>query len=313
MSRPSERAAALNLSMTPTEWALLGLLSLLWGSSFFFIRVSVLELPPLVVVLLRVGLAALVLNLLLALRGKTLPRSATLWRAFLVMGLINNALPFTLIVWGEAHIGSGLAAILNATTPMFTAAVAHAFTRDEKLTHGRVTGILIGLAGVAVMIGPSAFAPGHGVLLAQLAILGAATSYAFGTVFGRRFRTLGLSPLVAAAGQVTASSLILLPLTFAIDHPLALPMPSWPAIGAVFGLGVLSTALAFILYFRILATAGATNVSLVTLLVPVTAILLGTSLLGEHLGRVQILGMGLILLGLVVIDGRLLRHLTRWR
>lgn len=286
------------------EWALLVALSVLWGGSFFFVGVAVREVPPLSLVLARVGIASLALWGVLALGGARMPRLPGLWAAFLGMGLLNNALPFVLIVWGQQHIASGLAAILNATTPLFTVLVAHALTTDERLTPGKAAGVLLGLAGVAIMLGPELLA-GLGVALAaQLACLGAALSYAFAGVFGRRFRRLGVPPLATAAGQVTASSLVLLPLALLVEQPWALPVPGAATWCALLGLGLLSTALAYVLFFRILATAGATNIALVTFLVPVSAILLGGVVLGERLHGWHFAGMALIGAGLALISGR---------
>jgi drug/metabolite transporter (DMT)-like permease len=279
-------------------WIMLLALSVLWGGSFFFQGVAVRELSPLAVVAARVGLAAAALWLAVAALRLPVPRERRVWRAFLVMGLLNNAIPFTLIVWGQQHVASGLAAILNATTPLFTVLVAHVLTADEKLTRAKLAGVALGFAGVVVMLG----APGAGAdLWAMLACLGAALTYGFAGVFGRRFRAMGVAPLVTAAGQVTASSVVMLPLA-----ALALPaaMPGADTLAALMGLALLSTALAYWLYFRILAAAGATNLLLVTFLIPVTAIWLGVAFLGEALTARQLLGMALIGAGLAAMDGR---------
>jgi len=294
----------IRLNMGLGDWTLLIVLSLLWGGSFFFIEGALAALPPFTLVLLRVSLAAAALHLFLRIRGLGMPAGRLVWAAFFGMGLLNNAIPFSLIVWGQTQIASGLAAILNATTPLFTVLVAHAATRDERLTGGRLAGVVIGFAGVAVMIGPGALAGLGDDLLAQLACLAAALSYAFAGVFGRRFARLGVKPVQTAAGQVTASSLLLLPLALLVDRPWALPLPGPEVWAAVAALALLSTALAYILYFRILATSGATNLLLVTLLIPVTAILLGVAILGERLAAEHIAGMALIALGLAAIDGR---------
>ncbi len=303
-----------NRSMNPLEWGLLITLSLLWGGVFFFTAIAVRELPPFTVVVLRVGLAALALNLFVLATGRRLPREPRIWAAFFAMGLLNNAVPFALIVWGQTHIASGLASILNATTPLFTVVVAHFLTADEKMTGGRLAGVAIGVGGVVVMIGPEVLGGLDTAVLAQLAVLGAAVSYAFAGIFGRRFRGLGTSALVTATGQVTASTMLMAPLALLVDRPWTLAMPSLEVCGAVLGLALLCTALGYIVYFRILATAGATNLMLVTLLLPIGTILLGTSVLGEALEAAHLAGMALIGLGLAAIDGRLvhaLRH--RWR
>lgn len=190
-------------SMSAPEWAMLIGLSVLWGGSFFFTGIAFTELPPLTFVVLRVGIAALILNLVLPFAGLRLPGGCTVWAAFLGMGLLNNVEPFCLIVLGQTHIASGFAAILNATMPLFTVIVAHRLTTDEWMTGNRFSGALVGLAGVATMVGPAAFAGLDASLLAQVAILGAALSYACAGVFGRRFKRMGIPPLAVAAGQLT--------------------------------------------------------------------------------------------------------------
>lgn len=296
--------SAIKLSMGGTEWALLFALSLLWGGSFFFVGVAVEGLPPFTIVALRVGLAALVLHVFLLATGHRIPLDGKVWLAFFGMGFINNLVPFSLIVWGQTHIASGLASILNATTPMFSLLVAHWLTQDEKLTAGRVIGIAIGIVGVVVIIGPGALRGLGANVLAQLAILGASLAYAFGAVFGRRFRGMGITPQATATGQVTASTAMLLPLALFFDRPWSLPAPGLEVWAAVLGLAVLSTALAYIIYFRILGSSGATNILLVTLLIPITAVLLGVTVLGEQLAARHVSGMLLIGLGLMAIDGR---------
>jgi drug/metabolite transporter (DMT)-like permease len=300
-----------NRSMTSLEWGLLLTLSVLWGGSFFFVGVSVKELPPLTIVVLRVALAALTLHVVIRIIGVHLPKTRQVWTAFFGMGFLNNVVPFVLIVWGQIHIASGLASILNATTPLFTVIVAHCLTTDEKMTASRLFGIIVGFVGVAIMIGVAALQSFVVGVLAHVAILVAALSYAFAGVFGRRFRAMGVAPLATATGQVTASSIMLVPVMLVVDQPWTLPWPSVNTIGAVIGLALLSTALAYILYFRILATAGATNLLLVTFLIPVSAILLGVPVLGERLQAKHIVGMALIGIGLAAVDGRLWRVLRQ--
>ena len=208
-----------NHAMSAAEWAMLLALSVLWGGSFVFTGVALSALPPCTLVLLRVGLAALILNLVLPLAGSSLPRDRDVWTAFLGMGLLNNVVPFCLIVWGQTHIASGLAAILNATTPLFTVVVAHLLTADERMIGARLAGVLVGLSGIVLMVGPAALAGLGADLVAQIAVLAAALSYALAGVFGRRFGRRGIPPLVAATGQVTASTLLLLPIALAVDRP----------------------------------------------------------------------------------------------
>ena len=285
------------------EWLMLFALSILWGGSFFFVGVAVQELPVLTIVVARVGIGAVALWMVLWVMGQRIPRQ---WPAFFGMGLLNNAIPFVLFVSGQQHIGSGLAAILNATTPLFTVLAAHLLTADERMTRAKMAGVAFGLIGVAVMLGPDLLGSLGTNLLAQLSCLAAALSYALAGIFGRRFRRLGVPPVATAAGQLLASTAILLPLMLLWDQPWTLPMPAPETWGALIGIGLLSTALAYVLYFRILATAGATNLLLVTFLIPVTAILLGILFLGERIAGVEILGMLLIGAGLACMDGRLI-------
>jgi drug/metabolite transporter (DMT)-like permease len=224
------------------EWVMLITLSILWGGSFFFVEVVVDQLPPLTIVLLRVGLAAIALWIFAFSIGLRAPTSATVWLAFFIMGMINNVIPFSLLVWGQTHIASGLASILNATTPLFTVVVAGVLLTDERITPAKLTGVAFGLGGVILMIGPEALAGFSSNVLAQMAILGTAISYAFASVYGRRFKTMGLNPVMLATGQVTASSLILLPVVFYIDRPQNLPLPGTISIASILALGVFSTA-----------------------------------------------------------------------
>jgi drug/metabolite transporter (DMT)-like permease len=284
---------------------LLLLLALLWGGSFFFSKIAVGALPPLTVVLCRVTLAALTLNVAVLLGGRRMPADRGLWGAFFVMGLLNNVIPFSLIFWGQTQIASGLAAILNATTPLFTVLVAHVATNDEKLSASRLLGVLTGVVGVAVMIGPGAFAGGG--TLARIAVLGAALSYAFAAVWGRRFR--GLPPVITATGQLSASALAIAPVAILIDRPWSLAFPNPRVVCAIVALALLSTAAGYIVYFALLARAGATNVLLVTLLIPPSALLLGFLFLAEAVEPRDLAGLAFIAGGLAAIDGRLLRWL----
>ena len=301
-------SSSINSEMGTKEWVMLLTLSLLWGGSFFFVEVIISELPPLTVVFLRVVLAAVALWLFAIAIGLRPPMTIGAWTAFLIMGLLNNVIPFTLIVWGQTHIASGLASILNATTPLFTVIVAGCLLVDERRTPMKLTGVVIGFIGVILMIGPSALGGLGTDTLAQIAVLGAAASYAFAGVFGRRFKAMDIDPVVAAAGQVTASSLVLAPIAIYIDRPFSLEIPGIEVITSIIGLAILSTAVAYILYFRILASAGATNLLLVTFLIPISAILLGSLVLGESLELIHYIGMALIGFGLSAIDGRLWRR-----
>ena len=289
-------------SMCVAEWMLLLSLSVLWGGSFFFVEVALEEFRPFTIVFGRVSLAALTLWFVIRMIGLTVPRAPATWLAFLCMGALNNMIPFSLIVWAQTEITGSLASILNATTPLFALVVAHVFTGDEKLSGVRITGVAIGFVGAVVIIGPEALSGAAHGTLAQIAVLFAAISYSFAGVFGRRFR--GMPAIVTAAGQVTCSSLLIAPFAIYMESPTMLASPKAGAVGALVALAVFSTALAYILYFRILATAGATNLLLVTFLIPVSAMLLGIPLLGETLHRADVAGMLLIAAGLGVIDGR---------
>lgn len=293
--------------MNALAWGLLLLLGLIWGGSFFFARVAVQYVPPITLVFLRLSLAAAALHVYIHGRFGVAGTLRLRWREFLVLGLINNALPHAMIFFGQKQMGAGLAAILNATTPMWTVLITNHFTDDEKLSSAKVAGCLVGLAGTAVLIGPSAITPGEVPLWALLLPVLAAISYGFAATYAKRFK--GTPAPVIAAGQLTASSLVMLPVSFLVDQPWTLPMPPLGPILAILGLALLSTAFAYILFFRIMALAGATNTSLVTLLVPPSAILLGFLFLGERLGPLQLSGMLLIGAGLVILDGRLYHRL----
>ena len=295
------------MRLGPMDWGLLVLLSLLWGGSFLCVGIAVQELPVLTIIALRVSLAALVLWGIALFSSHQLPRGRKTWQAFLALGLLNNVIPFGLIVFGQQTIGAGLAAILNATTPLWTVLIAALFLADERFSRQKLFGVLLGLVGVIVMVGPDSLAGISRNLGAQLAVLGATLSYAFASVFGRRFAAAKISPLHTALGQVTASSFILVPLALMIDTPWASALPSQATIFAILGLAVLSTAGGYLLFFNILERAGATNVSLVTLLIPPSAIAMGMLFLEETLQGIHFIGLALIILGLLSLQGRLFR------
>ncbi|MBO6917710.1 MAG: DMT family transporter [Rhizobiaceae bacterium] len=281
-------------------------LSILWGGSFLFVGIAVSDVPPLSIVLVRVFLSALALHFVLRVMGQKFPTDKTILIAFLIMGLLNNAIPFSLIAYGQSHIASGLASILNATTPIFTVIVAHFLTTDEKLTGRKSAGVIIGFFGVAIMIGIDALEALGIHILAQIAVLIATASYAFAGIYGKRFQNLGVKPLTVATGQVTASTCLMLPLVLIVDQPWQLPMPSLNSVLALAALALLSTVLAYILFFEILARAGATNLLLVTFLIPPSAIILGVLVLNEAIQFNQMLGLMIIIVSLLIIDGRLL-------
>ena len=299
--------------MKSKEWGLLIILSMFWGGSFFFVEVALLDFQPFTLVFLRIGIAALILAGVVYLTGKRLPASIKTWRGYAVMGMLNNAIPFSLIVWGQTHIESGVASILNATTPIFTVLLAHFLTSDERLTTQKITGVLIGFIGVCLMMEPELKDGFSWRGLGQAAVLGAAVAYSFAAIFGKQFKDI--PAIVNSAGMLICSSIIMFPLVILIDSPWAL-RPSVEALSAVLGIAVISTAIAYLLYFHLLATAGATNVLLVTFLIPISALLLGVGLLGEVIKVLEYAGMGWIFLGLVIIDGRalnLIKQLNRRR
>ena len=297
--------------MTGFEWMLLVLLSVVWGGSFFFNGIALREFPTLSIVTARVGLAALALLLLMKMLGQGIQLNRQILKAFFGMSFLNNVVPFSLIVWGQQHIASGVASILNATTPLFTMLVAHWFTTDEKINPRRLLGVLTGMGGVGLMMGLDSMETSGFHLLGQSAILLAAFSYGLAGVYGKRFAQLGISPLATATGQLCASSMILIPLTLWIDQPWTMTIPSIEGMGSLLGIALLSTALAYVIYFRLLKTAGATNLLLVTLLIPVSAIILGVFLLDESLEPQHLSGMAVISLGLLIMDGRLLQFFRK--
>ena len=291
-------------SIPPRAWAELLLLATIWGGSFISNRLALNEVPVLTTVAFRVAGACILLWVYVGLRRLPVPRSFQIWLAFLAMGLLNNALPFTLITWGQLTIPSGLAAIVNASTAIFGVLVAALAFRDERLTARRLTGVLLGFAGVAVAIGLHALATLNLTSLPQLALVAAAISYALAAAFARRVLG-GLPPQVAAAGMLTGSSLLMLPTALWIDGPPVLTHGAqvWGALGY---LAIISTAGAYLLYYRVLGMAGAGNLSLVTLLTAPVAIVMGALILNEALPLRAYAGFALIALGLLIIDGRLL-------
>ncbi|WP_259792852.1 DMT family transporter [Aliiroseovarius crassostreae] len=280
-------------------------LAAVWGGSFFFAEIALRELPPLTITLHRVVWAVPILLGVLRLRHIPLPRAPRIWGAYLVMGALNNAIPFSLIFWGQQQIDSGLASILNGTTAMFGAVVAGILLKDEPLTPNKLLGAALGLAGVAVIMGPGVLRGLDPSNLAQLAIIAAALSYAFASVWGKT-TLAGQPPLMNAAGMLIGSVVLMLPLVLIVDGvpSLSLHPATW---GALIGVAALSTALAYVLYFAILVRAGAANLMLVTLLIPPFAIGLGAAFLGERLPSSAFAGFAVIALGLAVTDGRLFR------
>ena len=288
--------------MDHRDWALLVLLSVLWGGSFFFNGVILRQLPPLTLVFLRVALAAFILLPLLPVYRIVLPKRLSGWAPFFAIGLFNNVLPFSLIVLGQTFVPSGLASILNATTPLFTTMVM-ALAGEESLQARRVAGVILGVIGVGILHGDAlGFVSGQGIGI--LLCLAAAFSYGVAALVARRLPSSAL-PLGTATFQMLASATMMLPIAAIVDRPWQLPAPDATTWLAVLGLAAVSTALAYLVFFQILRRSGATNVMLVTLLIPVTAILLGTFVLGEAISAREVIGALVIASALLVIDGRL--------
>ncbi len=296
-------------SMSTSDWALILFLAVLWGGSFFFSKVAVGDFPPLTVALGRVGIAALVLHVLVRIRREALPATLKEWAPYVTMGLFNNVLPFGLIFWGQTHIGSGLAATINATVPLFSALIMHVVARTpaERLNPRRSLGLVVGFIGVVVLIGPDVLGGIGSNVLAQLAVVAAAISYGISAAYSRRF--YGTPPLRSATAQLTCSTALLLPVVVLTEHPWTIAAPSLAAWSSLLALGIFCTALGYLIFFRVLASAGALNLVLVTFLIPVTAMLLGTIFLDEVITSSTLLAMAIISLGLAIIDGRLWRRI----
>ena len=290
-------------SMKPSEWAMLVLLSIFWGGAFFFVEIALRGFQPFALVFLRVSIAAIILLAIVYARGMCMPGRLATWGAYFIMGALNNAIPFCLIVWGQTRIDSGVASILNATTPIFTVLLAHFFTTDERLNARKSAGVLIGFFGVYLMMSPELKDGFSWRSLGLIAVLGAAVSYSLAGIFGKRFKHE--SPMVSSTGMLVCSAVMMAPMAI-FSGSLAASAVSTQAVAAIFAIAAISTAMAYLLYFRILATAGATNVLLVTFLIPISALLLGIGVLGEVIHEMEFAGMGCIFLGLIVIDGRVL-------
>jgi drug/metabolite transporter (DMT)-like permease len=294
--------------MSLAQWGQLIFLGVIWGGSFFFARIAVAEIHPLALVLFRVAIAAAALHLFLLARGLSFRSVLPLAPSFFGIAVLNNVIPFSLIFAGQTELGAGLAAALNATTPFWTILIASVLTKDERLSVQKLIGIALGVAGTCVMVGPGLVAGLGGPVWAKFALIGASLSYAFAAIFARRFK--GVPSALVATGQLTASTIIMVPVVLITLGPVGLFTASAAVWAAVIALALLSTAIGYIVFFGLIASAGATNTSLVTLIVPASAMLLGTLLLGETLALEEIAGAALIVVGLVVIDGRLTARLT---
>jgi drug/metabolite transporter (DMT)-like permease len=288
--------------LSPRQWSLLVLLSLIWGGSFLFVAIGVKELPPVTIVLARVAIGAMILVPMVILLGHALPNNVKAWRAYAVMAVLNNAVPFTLIVWSQQHITAGLASVLNATAPLWSVLLFHLFA-IEAMTLNRVIGILIGVVGVVVLVGPEALGGNGLVALGMFGMLVATLFYGLSGVWARRFK--GTPPIVSAAAQLACATVMLLPAALLIEQPWTLPVPSTAAIVSMIGLGALSTAFAYVIFFHLMMTAGPSNAMLVTLIIPISAVVLGHLVLGEPIHLRHIAGGVVIGVALLVIDGRL--------
>lgn len=300
-------AMTIQKTISPRAWAELCLLSIIWGGSFLAIRTALDEIPVVTSVAYRVGFAAVALLFWLKMRGVQLPRTASLWGKFAIMGLLNNVIPFLLMAWGQLHIPVGLTAILNATTAIFAVLVAAVFFVDERLTIGRVAGVCLGFVGVTTAIGVQNLLNFSVTSLAQLAVLAGTVSYAFAGAWARAMLK-DVSPIVAATGMLVASAGMMIPVALIVDGTPSLPEDPSTYI-AVGYYALVATAFAYLLYYRVLAMAGAGNLLLCTLLVVPVAITLGALVRGEALTTADLVGFGLLALGLLVLDGRLTRRL----
>jgi len=294
--------------MKTTDWLRLTGLSIVWGGTFLFQGLAVRTMPPLTVTFCRVFFAAAVFWLLVLATKQHMPRDRHTWSMFFTMGLINNAIPFSLITWEQTHVEGGIASIMNATVACFAVVLAHFLTRDEKLTARKALGVTIGFLGAYVLLRPELQGGVSMRGFGELAGLLASLSLALAGIFGKRFKAQ--PPMVTATGMLTCSSLIMFPLIMVVDQPWTL-VPNAEGAGAIAGLVLLSTVVAYVLYFSVLRSAGATNLLLVTLLMPISAHILGALFLSEPLYVSSALGMLCILVGLSIIDGRFWRRLRR--
>ena len=305
--------AMIRSQMNRSDWLILLVLAAIWGGAFFFIGVAVRHVQPLTYVWLRLTIGAAGLWAYLLLRGERLLLPCPVWGSILLLALLNNAIPFALFGWGQTHIASGLASILNATTPIWGVVVAHFLTKDERMSPRKLAGVLLGFGGVATMIGPALLSNIGTNALAQVACVTASLCYALAAVWARRFRRIGIAPIAVTTGQLTAGAAIMLPVSMFVDQPWTHAFPPLSAWAAITALALFCTAFGYVLYFRLIDHAGATNALLVTLLVPPVAIVLGALFLSETLAPQDFIGLALIALGLAAIDGRLVSYFSaRW-
>lgn len=296
--------------MSSGDWGIIMLLSLIWGGAFFLIALGLRSFPPITLAFLRMALAVPPMLIALAYLGQKLPTDRRSWQQLFVLGALNAAFPFMLFFWGQSHISTGLGSILNATTPLWGVVLAHLFTRHEKATPSRIAGVLLGLAGIVVMVGTGALKGMTSDVLAQVACLFATVLYAVAAIYGRTLSQSTMTPIVVATGQVFTAAILILPFMLFFDHPWTLPFARWDAWVGAIGLAIPSTAFAYFLYFRLIDRAGASNAMLVAFIQPVVAIILGVLALGESFAAKEMIGAALIALGLVAIDGRVFGKLA---
>ena len=294
-----------NYVMSVRQWALLVLLSVIWGANFFFIEIGLQELGPLTIVFLRIALAALILLSYLYYKGHRLPRQLSLWWRVMFLALLNSLIPFFLITWGQVHIASGLAAILSSTTPVFSVIMTHFLTHDERLTGNKIMAVCLGIVGVCLLVGPEALGGFSFQALGQFAVLGASICYAYGAIRTRQLKEMPV--IIVITCTLLAASVLLLPLVFILEPPVHSSYQT-STIAAILYLSVIGTAAGHFIFYYIVAKAGANNTSLVAFMVPITALLLGIFVLEERLGSHALWGMLIIFFSLGLIDGRLLRR-----
>ena len=294
-----------------TGWLLIGILSILWGGAFFLIEVGLRSYPPITLVFMRLALAVPPMWFAMRLMGERLPKEPRIWGLLAIVGALNCALPFILFFWGQQYLDSGYASILNATTPLWGVITAHFLTSDEKATPARIIGVLIGMAGIVVMVGPEAMKGLSNNLLAQLACIISTIFYSFAAIYGRRLSQTELTPMAVATGQTMMAALMMVPIVAVMDQPWTMAAPRLDSTLAGITLAIFSTALAYTLYFRLIDRSGASNAQLVAFLMPILAIILGIAFLGESLSGGQIAGAGLIAVGLAILDGRLVARFQK--
>ena len=294
-----------------TGWLLIGILSILWGGAFFLIEVGLRSYPPITLVFMRLALAVPPMWFAMRLMGERLPKEPRIWGLLAIVGALNCALPFILFFWGQQYLDSGYASILNATTPLWGVITAHFLTSDEKATPARIIGVLIGMAGIVVMVGPEAMKGLSNNLLAQLACIVSTIFYSFAAIYGRRLSQTELTPMAVATGQTMMAALMMVPIVAVMDQPWTMAAPRLDSTLAGITLAIFSTALAYTLYFRLIDRSGASNAQLVAFLMPILAVILGIAFLGESLSGGQIAGAGLIAIGLAILDGRLVARFQK--